>query len=373
MNIDSMINKIKLFDDLVVNSGFKRDVADYINSIQQNPTITFMAEISEKVQTWFDAFDNHSLNSELTAVLTKDKAFTSQNTVGRLRKLDSNKTIEANAYLQELMDILNNLNGFIHSNENEITEVRGILERYVSSETDVEAEEEQALISLVFKDDKTTGGLNEFSRVLGRWNNAIRMFHRLVKSESPREISLVQVQKGSIDVVFSVDISVAADLTDLIIIGYLAYRGYLDLKLELKEKIVKTFAGNTKLIEIEKQLDKEMFENIRESIQRKVMEKHEQRKKSDKTISIESVDKMATSVGEVIIDHVVKGNEVKLLTEIQRENEQGEEEDISKSLREETALVREKHKKLSLKDKKLLLKKYSVKDDADNDAEEEDS
>lgn len=371
MNIDSMIDKIKLFDDLVVNSGFKRDVTDYINSIQQNPTITFMAEISKKVQTWFDAFDNNSLNSELTAVLTKNQAFTSQNTVSRLQKLDSNKTIEANAYLQELMDILSNLNNFIHSNESEITEVRGVLERYTSSEIDAEAEEKQALISLVFKDDKTTGGLNEFSRVLSRWNNAIRMFHRLVKSDSPREISLVQVQKGSIDVIFSVDIDVAADLTDLIIIGYLAYRGYLNLKLDLKGKIVKTFAGNARLIELEKQLDVEMFENIGESIRQKVMEKHKERKKSDETISTESVDKMTTSVSEAIIDHVVKGNEVKLLTEIKRKNEQGEEEDISKSLRKETVLVREKHKKLSLKDKRLLLEKYSVKDK--DDTEEEDS
>jgi hypothetical protein len=35
MNIESILDKIDLFEDLVIESGFRRDIADYSQSISQ--------------------------------------------------------------------------------------------------------------------------------------------------------------------------------------------------------------------------------------------------------------------------------------------------------------------------------------------------
>lgn len=51
MNIASILNKIKLFEELVIESGFKRDAIDYHQSIQQahNRNLTFMKDLSETI------------------------------------------------------------------------------------------------------------------------------------------------------------------------------------------------------------------------------------------------------------------------------------------------------------------------------------
>jgi len=73
----------------------------------------------------------------------------------------------------------------------------------------------------------------------------------------------------------------------------------------------------------------------------------------------------------VITDHIIKGNEVKLLTPPELEERQ--EKDLSKELMEDAAIVRERFKQLGKKDKQLLLEKYSIKDDpkTENDGKKE--
>lgn len=367
MNIDSVISKIKLFDELVINSGFKRDVSDYMDAIQQNQTIAFMEDFSKRVQNWFEDFEKNSLDSELTSVLTRTPAFTSQGIAALLQELDSNKTIEPPAYFQELMQILNDLNSLVDDNETEIEEIRNIFERYASDKIDSEAEEGKALVSLVFKDVKT---IKEFSRTLANWNKALLMFHQLVKSESPEEISLIQIQNSSIDVILNIDVNVYVDLYKVMTTSLVVYLGYLSLKTKRAE-IVETFCGDEELIELEKKIEKRAFENIKMSVQRRVAEIHQERLQEDPEIVKEAIEKKIECVSATIIDHIVSGNDIKLLSAPQSENEQDDEEDISKELRKKTVAVREQYEKLSQEDKRLLLEKYSVKDE-DNENEKSD-
>ena len=53
MNVVSLINKIKIFNELVIESGFKRDVTDYMQSIgqQQNQNLVFMKGLSENIKS----------------------------------------------------------------------------------------------------------------------------------------------------------------------------------------------------------------------------------------------------------------------------------------------------------------------------------
>lgn len=108
-----------------------------------------------------------------------------------------------------------------------------------------------------------------------------------------------------------------------------------------------------------------MLDNIKDSIKEKALEqlqeKLSQRLKVDKV----GAAKKANEVSSVLTDHIVKGNELKLLTPPISESEE-DEKDISTELREETSIVRERYKKLNTKEKQLLLDKYTIKDDEED-------
>ena len=97
MNVESLLNKIKIFKELVIESGFKRDVTDHKQSINQaqNQNLTFMKGLSENVKSNLIAFDNNSLNSELESVLRENEPFTYLNTLNDLEELDEDKEIDA--------------------------------------------------------------------------------------------------------------------------------------------------------------------------------------------------------------------------------------------------------------------------------------
>ena len=122
--------------------------------------------------------------------------------------------------------------------------------------------------------------------------------------------------------------------------------------------------GNPKLIKQEKEREKLMLENIKDSISQKALEQHKERIKIDKKIEKTSLKVKIEEVSSVITDHIIKGNELRLLTPPEPEEE---EKDLSEILREETAIVRERYKKLNPKEKQLLLDKYTISDDESSD------
>lgn len=370
MNIESLLNKINLFEELVIKSGFKRDVEDYSQAIQQpqNRNLTFMKNLSEKILNMFQTFENNSLDSNLEAVLRKSKLFTQNNTSEELLSILSNSDINADQYFQKLNSILNSLKQSITTNHNEVVSLKEIFKEYVTAKDEYEEDHEQALVSLIFKDLKSTGSLKEFSRVLNKWNKTLLMYHTLLKSESPKEISLVEIQNGSIDVIFNIDFDVAVDLTELIKVGLLAYGGYLTYKSKAAKEIIQTYMGNTKLIASEKQREALMLDNVKDSIKEKALQQHKQKLKLDKNIDKSGVKVKAEQISAVITEHIVKGNEVKLLTPPQVEDE-SEEKDLSVQLREESAKVQELFKQLPEKEKQLLLNKYSLPNEEEGEGE----
>ena len=65
MNIESLISKINLFETLIIKSGFKRDINDYLQSIQQgqNQNLVFMKDLSQKVKNKLIECENFGLES----------------------------------------------------------------------------------------------------------------------------------------------------------------------------------------------------------------------------------------------------------------------------------------------------------------------
>lgn len=366
MNIESLLNKIQTFQELVIKSGFKRDVIDYTSSVNlgQNQNLVFMKGISEKVKENLLIFENNSLDSELNIVLRDTKPFTSLNLLNELEELDKSKEIDANEYASNFINILNILHDGIQKNESEINLLKETFSKYVSDSELFEEDDEQALMSLIFKDLQSTGNLREFSKVLYRWNRTLIIYHTLLKSESPDDINLIQIQNGSIDVIFNIDIDVAIDFAELIRIGLKVYGAYLLYKSKKAREIIDSYLGNKKLIEMEIQREILMLDNIKDSIKKKVLLQHKESLKNDKKIDKTSVTKKAEEVAKVITDHIIKGNEVKLLTP-QREVLDNDDDDrnLSDELRQETAIVRERYKQLNEKERQLLLDKYTIKED----------
>ena len=365
MNIESLLNKIKIFRELVVDSGFKRDVTDFKQSIAKahNQNLVFMKDLSEKVKESLTFFENNSLDSELKSVLRENEPFTSLETLSELEEVDSDSEIAGPQYFQKFNAILNRLQSSIQSNETELNQVKKTFDKYVSDNDEYDSEQEQAVMSLIFKDLESTGSLKEFSKVLHRWNRTLLIYHTLLKSESPEEISLVEIQNGSIDVIFNIDFDIAIDLTGLIKTGLKVYGAYLLYKSKTAKEIIASYMGNKKLIATEKEREKLMLDNIKDSIKLKALEQHNESLKLDSPPTKTGSTKKADEVAKVITDHIVKGNEIKLLTPPEPKGE--DKPDISSELRTETATVRERWKKLDEKEKQLLFDKYTIKEEGD--------
>jgi hypothetical protein len=363
MNIESLISKIELFESLIIKSGFKRDVNDYLQSIQQgqNQNLVFMKELSQKIKSKLIECENYGLEAELNLVLRDSKPFTELDTLTKLEDLDSNTEIDGNNYFSTFSQILTQLIQNIDKNKTELDGVLKIFQKYVNIEKEYESENEQAVVSLIFKDLKSTGSLKEFSKVLNRWNRMLLVYHTLLTSESPDEISLVEIQNGSIDVIFNIDFDIALDLTELLKTGLKVYGAYLLYKSKTAKEIILSYMGNAKLIKQEKEREKLMLENIKDSVYQKALEQHKERLKADKNIDKTSIEVKLEEVSSVVTDHIIKGNELRLLTA--PEDEEDEEENLGIELRKETAVVRERFKKLEPAEKQFLLEKYTLKEE----------
>lgn len=363
MNIESLIDKIELFKDLIIDSGFRRDIQDYIQSIQQgqNQNLVFMKDLSDKVKIKLEEGENYGLDNELNTLLKESQPFTAFDTLDQLKELNSDPEIAANNFFQKFSVILNQLLQNIDKNKKEIDSIYSIFVKYASEDVEFNSDQEQGIVSLIFKDLKTTSSLREFSKALSRWNRTIILYHTLLKSNSPDEISLLEIQNGSIDVIFNIDFDIAIDFTELVKVGLKVYGAYLIYKSKAAKEIIESYMGNKKLIEAEKERETLMLDNIKASIKKKAIEQHKERIKEDKDIETTGVNKKSEEVSKVLTDHIIKGNEVKLLTP--PEPPEGETKDLSQELKEETAIVRERFKQLSLDDKKLLLERYTIQED----------
>jgi hypothetical protein len=364
MNIESILSKMILFEELVIDSGLKRDLVDYIGAIaqSQNRNLIFMKDVSEKVKTYFFVIENNSLASELKHILKDSEPFTSLDIINQIDEINSDPVLTAEEYFQKFYTLLEKLNLRIDENLNEIKVAEKIFNKYITSDNLAEGQAEQALVSLVFKDLQSTGSLKEFSKALNRWNRTLLIYHTLLKSKSPEEISLVEIQNGSIDVIFNIDFDIAIDLTELITFGLKAYGAYLLLKSKVAKEFLSTYIGNKKLLKLEEDREILMLDNIKESIKTKALEQHKRKLKEDNAIEKTGVEKKIDEISNVITDHIIKGNEIKLLNAHEEVIEDGEEK-ISLVLRQETAIVRERFKQLDDANKQLLLDKFTIKDE----------
>ncbi len=367
MNIESLLEKIDLFDDAVVESGFMRDVKEYVTTIGQPDTQSNLAalkDIANKVFEKFEQIKESELPEAMDILSPTEETFTDIDTFDELKALIEDPDIDTSTFYSKLNEILTKLRDQIKTDSEKFEELKTTLSIYSKTEVERTAEAGKAILSIVLKDVDTITNLKRFAKTVARWNEALYLYHQLVNGESPKDIELLEVQNGSIDIVFNLDLKVSVDLVQLLDVGLKAFLAYLVYKSKIHE-IVAGFAGNAKLIANEKKQEELLLNNVYESLDKTIREQHKDRKRTDKKINSESIDVKVKKVTSLLAEQIIKGNEVKLLAAPKIEEADEEMADLEKprELREKNARIRKLQKELTSDDIKLLKEKFDLSDD----------
>ncbi len=359
MNIENLVSKINLFQDFVIKSGFKRDLQDYVQAVQQpqNKNLTFMKDLSMRIQNTLEEIEDNEIDSDLLLILKETKPFTDSKTKKKLEELDENTEIDADAYYQNFQPILKDLLNKIEKNEQEIKGINEIFLKYVENK-ECESENDQALVSLVFKDTETTTRLEKFADSLYHWNRALLTYNSLLKSECPEDISLVEIQNGSVDVIFEINQDIAAGLAESTKTGLTVFGAYLTRKSITKE-IIESYLGNKQLIGLEKQIDELMLDNIKESIAKNIEAQYTDSVRNG-TGNAVFADEKINEISIVLTEHIIRGNELKLLTPLKQVN--GYENTLSEELRKKSVLVQKRLRQSDAEDREAL-REYTIKEE----------
>jgi len=369
MNIETLLDNINLFNSLLYESGFKRDIQDYVASMPNNQSnIVTLREVAEKVKETLNKIYTSDLPEALKLVLPLKalRPFTETDHLKILSTLLDDKEVPLSEFYNKLNNLLTNLNTQIDSNKTKLDELSKQFQPYITQQKEIVSENKQAILSLLFRDKKTITSLKEFSKIINLWNRTIPIYHQLLSSSSPEDIEIVEIQNGSIDLVINLNFDIAINLIEVIRIGVECYLAYLSYK-NLIKPIQSKYFGNKKLLDGEAEREKELLNNILITVTETIKEQHDQAKKADKKIDDKS-DKKIQQVANLLTTHIIRGNDVKLLS-VPQKNEENSEKieraiDNKNKITEFGQEMRNALKSLPAEDVKKLLEKYgSYKED----------
>jgi len=361
MNIEKLVDSIRLFESEIIESGFKRDVQDYLSSLPNNKdNIVTLRDIASKIIEKLTAIYSSDLPDELKLVFPKEniKPFTDENHNNIFNDLTKNKEIELSQFFEELNRDLTNLNNQLQVTITEIDRLKKFFIPYLRIEEKKITSEGKAILSIIFKDDNTISSLKSFTKTINLWNRTLPIYHQIISSSSPEEIEMVEIQNGSIDVVVNLDLNVALNIAELFNIGFKGYLAYLSYK-SIVGPIVETYGGNRKLLASEKDRESGLLDNIGGRITEAINRNHNNALKKDKKIE-KNIKEKVKQVTNLIASHIIKGNDIKLLAlpKDQDENKNKENEEKRNALKKVSGETRNALKKLPDRDKKKLLEKY---------------
>lgn len=344
MNIQVLKDHIQSFRREIIDTGFKRDLEDYVSSLPASQNnIVALRDIATTVFSSLERVFAGDLPEALKHLLPgkKGPAFTSQPFYENLKDLILDTTIAQPQFYEKLLHQLSKLRDQIQSNSAKIDEIETFLSPYLE-QTHVEQQaEELAIVSIIFNDRHTITSLDRFSKNLSAWDRVLPIYHQLVKSDSPTDIEILEIQNGSIDLVVNLDVKVALDLAEVFKVGFQVFGAYLAYKKMLKP-IVDTFYGNKKLIAQGDTTEQLLLENVGDAVRAKIKEQHDVAKKADKNVDGTAIPKKIEQVANLVTSHIVKGNDLKLLGLPQGSDPASEEQShaLIESLREDSSSTR---------------------------------
>lgn len=339
MNIEILQDHIGTFTREVVDSGFKRDLDDFAGSLPASQNnIMVLREIADKVLSVINRLYSGDLPDGLKSLLPGEKIrpFTEVPHDSNLRELIENTEIPQPEFFNQLTNLINQLRQQIEQNVNEVTKIKEFITPYISKDVERIAKDDIAIIAIVFNERQTITNLKQFTKALAAWNRVLPIYHQLLKSESPEDIQIVEIQNGSIEFVVNLNVNVALNLVDLFKLGFQVFAAYLSYKQMIKP-IIDSYHGNKKLISQEEERETLLLENIGTTIQNRIEAQHKEAKKADKKVDGTAVPKKVEQVTNLIASHIVKGNDMKLLAL----PETGETKDGEEEVRDERVALRE--------------------------------
>jgi hypothetical protein len=365
MNIQTLIEKIKLFEELVVESGFIRDIKAYRTAIIQPDTqnnLVQLKEITFKLVEKLNELRELGFEQDMEVLFPKRKVFIDFDHLKNLENLLSNPEVDTQTFFTILNGEIDKLDSETAIDSEEVESLKKTFSDYVESEEKVLSSENKAIMALIFKDFQTIKNLKQFSKALDKWNTVLKIYHQLVNSESPKDIGLIEIQNGSIEVIFDIKTEVAIDLVEIMKIAFQFYLAFLTYK-TVTSKAIPNLVENSRLLELEKEKEKILLEEIKQGVVAALIKQHEERKATDKNIDKTAIPKKAEQVGQAITEHIIKGNEIKLLVAPKPENEEDKEagdviEENVKKLEEKTREAKKLFNQLEEKDIKLLTTTY---------------
>ncbi len=363
MNLELMSDHIRYFNREIVESGFKRDIDDYLSSLPNNQSnILTLREVATKVLNVLERIYQSDLPDALQSILPSKahRPFTETPHYANLKDIVENKQIELTEFFNQLNKCLKQLKSQLTENQSALDVVRDFIAPYISEEVKRITVDGIATISIVFKEHQTITSLEQFTKTLKAWNRILPIYHQLLKSDSPEDIQIVEVQNGSIDFVINLNLDVAINLVDLFKLGFMVFASYLSYKKMIKP-IVDSYHGNKKLINQEEERERDLLDNIGTAIQSEIKNQHKKARKADKRVDNTAVPKKVEQVTDLITSHIVKGNDIKLLAVPETGEAEEGEEDLSgeiDALREQSMIARRELSLIPAEAQRKLLQEY---------------
>lgn len=363
MNIEILQEHINTFTREVIDTGFKRDLDDYISSLPaaQN-NIVALRDIAGKVLSVLNHLYAGDLPDALNVLLPKDEVrpFTEVTHDEKLKTLVEDTEIQQPEFFSQLTQLLNQLKKQIQQNITEIDNITQFISPYITEDVKRIAKDQLAIIAIVFNEYNTITSLKQFTKALTAWNRTLPIYHQLLKSESPKDIQIVEIQNGSIDFVVNMNVDVALDLVELFKVGFQVFAAYLSYKKMIKP-IIDSYHGNKLLISQEEEREKLLLENIGTAIHQQIESQHKKAKKVDKDVDGTAILKKVEQVTNLIASHIVKGNDLKLLA-LPKKEEANEEDikllDEKNELREQSIAARRQLRQITPEARQKLLEAY---------------
>ena len=359
MNISTLKELIEQFNTEIIQSGFKRDIQDYLTSITKSQNnIVALREIGQSIFDKLESFKENNFEETLKKLFPSNspEPFTESSSYTELKELIENKEIQQTQFFQKLKQIVTQLNTSIQSNVDKAAEIESFFAPYIDEEKEFLAEENKAIVSIIFKETKTITNLKQFTKTITAWNRILPVYHQILKSESPEDIEIIQVQNGSIDFLFNIDLDIALDLTELFNEGFKYFLGYISYK-TLAKPIAKTFFGNKELEAKQQELENSMLDNLLSEVIKTINNQHKSAKKRDKNLP-SNISKMVTEVAKLVTSHIINGNEIKLLSIPENEGNKEKGEKSKESLIDTMKDLKNALKKLPQAELQKLLDKY---------------
>ena len=371
MNLELINDHIQYFRREIIDSGFKRDIDDYVSSLPSHQSnIITLRETASKVLTVLEHIYQSDLPEALLIIMPNEdqRPFTETQHYETLKQIVDDTEIDLPNFFTKFNDCLTVLKKQLQANQSALDVIQAFVAPYIAKNIDQISEDGVATISIVFKEHKTITNMGQFSKTITAWNKILPIYHQLLKSESPQDVQIVQVQNGSIDCIVNLDVVVSLMLVDLYQGGFEVFAAYLSYKNIIKP-IIDSCHGNKKIIKHEAERVDLMLDNIGEAVISEINEQHKKAKKADKNIETTSIKTKVEQVANLITSHIVKGNDFKLLALPEREDTNDEKEklaDKSESLREQSNKARRQLRQTPQEAQQKLLDTYGEIEENDN-------